>query len=154
MAFALLPRYYQGELVTAYALALAAFRSCHTSLTSIVFMITRAMADAVRVFATAIPVCIDHRGCHPARRRHARVDRDSRHSYVIYHYHARHEGRGVDRDLAGIGLLLGGMSAIIPSESTGVDGGWSTILARRARKESQTARFLPGLDRAHTVFAD
>ncbi|MGH7695699.1 MAG: sodium:solute symporter family transporter, partial [Gemmatimonadaceae bacterium] len=58
VAFVLLPRYYQGELVTAYALLEQRFGLATRRLTSIVFMVTRAMADAVRVFATAIPVAL------------------------------------------------------------------------------------------------
>lgn len=54
----LLPRYYQGELVTAYALLERRFGLGTRRFTSIVFMVTRAMADSVRVFATAIPVAL------------------------------------------------------------------------------------------------
>lgn len=54
----LLPRYYQGELVTAYALLERRFGLATRRFTSIVFMVTRAMADSVRVFATAIPVAL------------------------------------------------------------------------------------------------
>lgn len=58
IAFTLLPRYYQGELVTAYALLERRFGLATRRFTSIVFMVTRAMADSVRVFATAIPVAL------------------------------------------------------------------------------------------------
>src|SRR5919199_3376086 len=56
VAYTLLPRYYQGELVTAYALLEKRFGLATRRFTSIVFMVTRALADSVRVFATAIPV--------------------------------------------------------------------------------------------------
>lgn len=54
----LLPRYFEGELVTAYTLLERRFGSATRKLTSIVFMVTRALADSVRVFATAIPVAM------------------------------------------------------------------------------------------------
>lgn len=55
VARTLLPRYFEGNLVTAYALLETRFGLGARRFTSVVFMITRAMADAVRVFATAIP---------------------------------------------------------------------------------------------------
>jgi Na+/proline symporter len=58
VAYTLLPRYFAGNLVTAYALLETRFGLGTRRFTSIVFMITRAMADAVRVFATAIPVAL------------------------------------------------------------------------------------------------
>lgn len=58
VANVLLPRYYEGELVTAYSLLEKRFGRATRRFTSIVFMVTRAMADAVRVFATAIPVAL------------------------------------------------------------------------------------------------
>lgn len=58
VAYTLLPRYYEGELVTAYTLLEKRFGKETRRFTSIVFMVTRAMADAVRVFATAIPVAL------------------------------------------------------------------------------------------------
>src|SRR5206468_4089480 len=50
--------YYQGELVTAYALLEKRFGLATRRFTSIVFMVTRGMADSVRVFATAVPIAI------------------------------------------------------------------------------------------------
>ena len=58
IAVTLLPRYYRGELVTAYALLERRFGLATRRFTSIVFMVTRAMADSVRVFATAIPLAL------------------------------------------------------------------------------------------------
>ena len=47
VANVLLPRYYQGELVTAYALLEKRFGLATRRFTSIVFMVTRGMADSV-----------------------------------------------------------------------------------------------------------
>src|SRR5918997_4472355 len=58
VAMTLLPRYYQGELVTAYALLEKRFGLATRRFTSIVFMVTRGLADSVRVFATAIPIAL------------------------------------------------------------------------------------------------
>src|SRR6267378_5158873 len=58
VAYTLLPRYYEGNLVTAYALLEKRFGLATRRFTSIVFMVTRGMADSVRVFATAIPVAL------------------------------------------------------------------------------------------------
>jgi SSS family solute:Na+ symporter len=58
VANVLLPRYFAGNLVTAYALLETRFGLTTRRFTSIVFMVTRALADSVRVFATAIPVAL------------------------------------------------------------------------------------------------
>src|SRR6266567_8566956 len=58
VAGVLLPRYFAGNLVTAYALLETRFGLTTRRFTSIVFMATRGMADSVRVFATAVPVAL------------------------------------------------------------------------------------------------
>jgi solute:Na+ symporter, SSS family len=58
VAYTLLPRYFQGELVTAYALLERRFGLATRRFASIIFMATRAFADSVRVFATAIPISL------------------------------------------------------------------------------------------------
>ena len=58
LAYTLLPRYYEGNLVTAYALLEKRFGIGARRFTSIVFMATRGMADSVRVFATAVPIAL------------------------------------------------------------------------------------------------
>src|SRR5215207_6755747 len=58
IAGTLLPRYYRGNLVTAYALLEQRFGLATRRFTSVVFMVTRAMADSVRVFATAVPIAL------------------------------------------------------------------------------------------------
>ena len=51
-----LPRYFSGELVTAYAFLGQRFGPRMQSLSSVTFMATRLLADGVRLFATAIPL--------------------------------------------------------------------------------------------------
>src|SRR5919201_2200587 len=65
VAYTLLPRFYLGELVTAYALLEQRFGLATRRFTSIVFMVTRALADSVRVFATAIPIALILNGVLP-----------------------------------------------------------------------------------------
>src|ERR1044072_5554803 len=67
VATVLLPRYYQGELVTAYALLERRFGLATRRFTSIVFMVTRGRADSVRVFATAVPIALIIGGLLPPR---------------------------------------------------------------------------------------
>lgn len=52
----LLPAYFRGELTTAYALLERRFGLGARRFASIIFMVTRAFADSVRIFATAIPI--------------------------------------------------------------------------------------------------
>lgn len=56
VAIVLLPRYFKGQLETAYALLGDRFGARTRRFTSIIFMVTRAFADSIRVFAAAIPI--------------------------------------------------------------------------------------------------
>ena len=58
MANVLLPRYFEGNLVTAYSLFEKRFGTATRRFTAITFLATRGLADSVRVFATAIPVAL------------------------------------------------------------------------------------------------
>lgn len=54
VAFFLLPRYYRGDLTTAYAFLGQRFGGTMQSATGATFLVTRLLADGVRLFATAI----------------------------------------------------------------------------------------------------
>jgi len=56
VSFVLIPQYFRGELVTAYQLIERRFGQRLRSLTAGVFLVTRAAAEGVRVFAVAILV--------------------------------------------------------------------------------------------------
>lgn len=56
VAAILLPRYFTGRLETAYALLGERFGPRTRRFTSVIFMVTRAFADSIRVFAAAIPI--------------------------------------------------------------------------------------------------
>jgi SSS family solute:Na+ symporter len=58
VAAVLLPAYYRGELSTAYALLESRFGLGARRFTSAIFMVTRLLADSVRLFATAIPLAL------------------------------------------------------------------------------------------------
>jgi SSS family solute:Na+ symporter len=58
VAWVLLPAYYRGELVTAYQLLEARFGRPTRRFTSAIFMVTRLLADGVRLFATALPLAL------------------------------------------------------------------------------------------------
>lgn len=53
-----LPKYYEGNLSTAYQFLEQRFGAAMRNVTSSTFMITRLLADGVRLFATAIPLAI------------------------------------------------------------------------------------------------
>jgi solute:Na+ symporter, SSS family len=58
VSLVLLPAYFRGDLSTAYALLEARFGVGARRFTSAVFMVTRLLADSVRLFATAIPLAL------------------------------------------------------------------------------------------------
>jgi len=58
IAAVLLPRYFRGELTTAYHLLEHRFGLDTRRYASGIFMITRAFADSVRIFAAAIPIAL------------------------------------------------------------------------------------------------
>jgi SSS family transporter len=58
IAALLLPRYFRGELVTVYQLLEQRFGLLTRRFASVIFMVTRAFADSVRIFAAAIPITL------------------------------------------------------------------------------------------------
>lgn len=58
VAVILLPKYWEGELSTAYELIGRRFGSGLRRISSATFLLTRLLADGVRLFATAIPIRI------------------------------------------------------------------------------------------------
>jgi len=58
VAFLFLPRYHEGNLQTAYQFLGARFGAGMRTITSSTFMVTRLLADGVRLFASAIPIAI------------------------------------------------------------------------------------------------
>ncbi len=72
--------------------------------TSIVFMVTRGMADSVRVFATAVPIALIIGPLLPPRRGDAGGGARARHADDSLYDPRRHARGGLDGDRAGVGL--------------------------------------------------
>jgi SSS family solute:Na+ symporter len=153
IAFTLLPRYYQGELVTAYALLEQRFGTATRRFASILFMVTRAFGDSVRVFATAIPIAliigpvIDPKYLTPVSILILGV------FTIIYTYHGGMRAVVWTDVLQTFVYLFGGIAALWLI-GKGVDGGWSAILGdAAARGKLKVIDAYAGLDRAHTLWA-
>jgi solute:Na+ symporter, SSS family len=153
VANTLLPRYYQGEIVTAYTLFEKRFGLATRRFTSIVFMVTRAMADSVRVFATAIPVALILGGAVPKSYAMPSAILVLGLLTVVYTWKGGMRAV-VWTELIQAGVyLLGGVAAIVLLGHA-VDGGWSAILARAGPAGKLTILdTYRGFDRPHTVYA-
>jgi SSS family solute:Na+ symporter len=153
VAYTLLPRYYEGELVTAYALLERRFGLATRRFTSIVFMVTRALADSVRIFATAIPIAIIVASVMPRERAMPAAVLILGLLTVVYTY------RGGMRAVVWTELLqagiyvLGGIAAVVLLGRV-APGGWSGVLAHAA--EAGKLRLVDpylGIDRPNTLVA-
>lgn len=153
IAYTLLPRYYQGELVTAYALLERRFGTVLRRFASIVFMATRAFGDSVRVFATAIPVGLIIGPVIPAEWVTPASILILGAFTVVYTYHGGMRAV-VWTDVMQTGVyLLGGLAAVYLI-GRGVDGGWGSIFDRAdVAGKLKVFDFYTGFDRAHTVLA-
>ena len=153
VAFTLLPRYYQGELVTAYALLEQRFGLTTRRFTSIVFMFTRAIADSVRVFATAIPVALILAGTLPRQYLMPMAILILGLLTVVYTYKGGMRAV-VWTELIQAGVyVLGGISAAVLLGNS-VEGGWGAILDQAsAVGKLQVIDLYTGLDRPHTILA-
>jgi len=122
VAWLLLPRYYEGELSTAYALLETRFGPATRRFTSGIFMVTRLLADSVRLFATAIPLAIITGCSYPVSIGAIAL------ATVVYTYVGGIKSV-VWVDAVQMGLyLLGAVIAGVVLQGA-VDGGWGGILA-------------------------
>ena len=154
VATVLLPRYFEGNLVTAYALLETRFGLGTRRFTSIVFMVTRALADSVRVFATAIPVALI---ISPSVTNKSLVMPVAVGIIglltVVYTYKGGMKAVVWTELLQAAIYITGGLAAVAMLGHL-VPGGWSEIWgSAHAAGKTQMLDFYPGLDRAHTVFA-
>ena len=153
VGYTLLPRYYEGELVTAYTLLERRFGVATRRFASIVFMVTRAFGDSVRVFATAIPVAliigpvIDPRYLMPVSILILGA------FTIVYTYHGGMRAVVWTDVLQTFVYLFGGIAALWLI-GRGVDGGWSAIFSQAGELgKLRVIDTYTGFDRAHTVFA-
>jgi SSS family transporter len=153
VAFTLLPRYYQGNLVTAYALLEQRFGMETRRFASVVFMVTRALADSVRIAATAIPIALIIGPVVPPELLKPVAILVLGGLTLIYTYHGGVRAV-VWTDVAQTCVyLIGGIAAVVIL-SHGVPGGWSTIFAKAgAAGKFHAIDLYTGFDRPHTLFA-
>ena len=154
VAGVLLPRYFAGNLVTAYALLETRFGLTTRRFTSIVFMVTRALADSVRVFATAIPVALI---IGPSMTNQAYVMPASVLILglltVLYTYKGGMKAV-VWTELLQAGIYISGAVAAILVLGHLVPGGWSTIWSAAGDAgKTQVLDFTFTMSRPHTVWA-
>jgi SSS family transporter len=153
ISYTLLPRYYQGELVTAYALLEKRFGTGTRRFASVVFMFTRAFGDSVRVFATAIPVGLIIGPVVPPEYVAPLSILILGAFTVLYTYHGGMRAV-VWTDVVQTGVYLIGGLAALWLLGRGVDGGWSSILSgASAQGKLQLFDFYTGIDRPHTIWA-
>src|ERR1043166_6039593 len=131
VATVLLPRYYNGNLVTAYALLEQRFGLATRRFTSVVFMVTRGMADSVRVFATAVPIALIIGGLLPQRAVMPTAVLVLGALTIIYTIRGGMRAVVWTEIVQASVYLLGGLSAIIIIGQL-VPGGWSAIVAAAA----------------------
>ena len=118
----LLPSYYRGELSTAYELLEGRFGQRARRFASAVFMVTRLLADSVRLFATAIPLALVTGWDYPVSIAVIGV------MTVVYTYFG-----GIKAviwvDAVQMGLYLVGAVVAIEALQSLVPGGWAGILS-------------------------
>ena len=152
VAFTLLPRYFQGDLVTAYALLERRFGLATRRFASIVFMVTRALADSVRVFATAIPVSLILGSVVAPRYVMPLAIVVLGALTIVYTYHGGMRAVIWTDVLQTSVYLVGGVAAVVLLGRS-VDGGWSSIFAHAASAgKLRVIDLSPRLDRPYTLW--
>ncbi len=153
VAFVLLPKYYEGELVTAYALLEKRFGSSTRRFASITFMVTRIFGDSVRLFATAIPVALLIGPLVPAQYVGPASILILGACTVVYTYHGGMKAV-IWTDVLQIGVYMGGGIAALMIVGNDVVGGWTQILSdASARDQLKMFDLYTGFDRPHTLWA-
>jgi solute:Na+ symporter, SSS family len=154
VAYFLLPKYFEGEIVTAYALLEKRFGLATRRFTSIVFMVTRALADSVRVFATAVPIAIilgpvmtDQRFVMPSAVLILGI------LTVIYTYRGGMKAVVWTEILQASVYLLGGAIALVLVGHL-VPGGWSAIIGHaQPAGKLRVIQWYTGFDQPNTLLA-
>ncbi len=153
VSYVLLPRYFQGELVTAYALLERRFGLATRRFASITFMVTRAFGDSVRVFATAIPIALILGPSIPVEY----VTPVSILILGVFTLVYTYEGgmrAVVWTDVLQTGVYLAGGFAALYLIGDGVEGGWSAILARAgAEGKLRVIDLSTDVSKPHTLWA-
>ena len=116
----LLPAYYRGDLTTAYGLLETRFGSGTRKFTSAIFMVTRLLADSVRLFATAIPLALVTGWPYPASIAVIGL------LTLVYTYFGGIKAVVWVDALQMVLYLLGAVVAAMALQSL-ISGGWSTV---------------------------
>lgn len=142
-----LPAYYRGDLTTAYQLLDQRFGSGTRRFTSGIFMVTRLLADSVRLFATAIPLALITGWPYPLSIAVIGV------LTVIYTYIGGIRAVvWVDALQMGV-YLLGAVLALLALH-VAVPGGWGAILAQAGEAgKLQVLDFSPAFSITYTFWA-
>src|SRR5688500_4870376 len=153
VAYTLLPRYFQGELLTPYALLERRFGLPTTRFASVVFMFTRACGDSVRVFATAIPIALIIGPAVPQQYLMPLSILILGVLTLLYTYHGGMRAV-VWTDVIQTGVyILGGVAALYLL-GRGVTGGWGAIFdTASASDKLRVVDTYTGFDRAQTLMA-
>lgn len=153
IAYTLLPRYHDGELVTAYALLERRFGLATRRFSSIVFMATRTFGDSVRIFATAIPVALIIGPVVPPEYLGPASILILGFFTVIYTYHGGMRAVIWTDVMQSAIYLIGGIAAVVLLGMY-VDGGWAGIFETGAAAgKLKGIDLYTGFDRQHTVLA-
>ncbi len=153
VAYTLLPRYYRGNLVTAYALLEQRFGVATRRFASVVFMFTRAFADSVRVFATAIPVALILEPVLPAVVVMPAAILVLGALTLVYTYNGGVRAV-VWTDVIQTVVYLIGAAAAVVIIGHGVSGGWSAIFhSASAAGKLNIIDLYTGFDQPQTLFA-
>jgi len=153
VAYTLLPRYYEGNLVTAYALLEQRFGLATRRFTSIVFMVTRGMADSVRVFATAVPIALIIGPLLPAKAVMPVAVLVLGTLTILYTIRGGMRAVVWTEIVQASVYILGGVSAVILVGRL-VAGGWPAILPLAAAAgKLKAVSFYTGFDQPHTIYA-
>jgi SSS family transporter len=153
IAYTLLPKYYEGELVTAYELLERRFGRATRRFASVIFMFTRAFGDSVRIFATTIPLALIIGPIVPPEYIQPVAILTLGAFTIVYTYYGGMRAV-IWTDVVQTGVyLIGGLSAVWLI-GQGVDGGWSAILDRAGSAEKlRIFDGYMGFDRPHTIIA-
>lgn len=143
----LLPAYYAGSLTTAYQLLERRFGLRARRFTSGIFMVTRLLADSVRLFATAIPLALITGWPYPASIAVIGV------LTVVYTYFGGIKAV-VWVDALQMSLYLFGAAVAIVAIQLVLPGGWSQVFAdASAAGKTTVLDFSTDPNVAYTIFA-
>ncbi|MEX2465279.1 MAG: sodium:solute symporter [Gemmatimonadota bacterium] len=147
VAAVLLPAYYRGELVTAYALLETRFGVAARRFTSAIFMVTRLLADSVRLFATAIPLALITGWPYPVSIAVIGV------MTVVYTYFGGIKAV-VWVDAVQMGLYLFGAAVALGAVQLLVPGGWGGVFSdASAAGKLDVLDFTWNLSTTYTIWA-